>query len=539
MPPAHVQPTTVRYDDVIVGAGHNGLTAAAYLARAGRSVLVLEQSDHVGGAAVSAMPFPGVPARLSRYSYLVSLMPGEIIADLDLDIRLVRRRYSSFTPLPSDPARGVLVDTADVDRTAASFRDATGADVEFTAWQSFYDRIGRIAQRVFPTLTQRLLGAGDFRDLVTGAGTGGIDSTTADVWELLTEHPLGRLIEQYFDDDVIRGIVATDGLIGTFADMHDPTLRQNICFLYHVIGGGTGDWDVPVGGMGAVSGALYQAALDAGAEIRTGRRVTGIDPGGTDAPAVVEVENVTAGRRARHETISASMVLAACAPDVVNRLLDDPIDAERDTQGAQLKINLLLDRLPALRNRSVAPEAAFAGTFHINESYGQLRAAWQQARRDEIPDLPPCEIYCHTLSDRSILDSGLDGAHTLTLFGLHLPPPVFAAPGATQHAVDATLASLDSVLAEPIRSVIATDAHGNPCIEAKSPLDLETGLGLPGGNIFHRSLRWPWAESAGEVGTWGVETRHPRLLVAGAGARRGGGVSGIPGRNAAAAVLGW
>ena len=101
----------------------------------------------------------------------------------------------------------------------------------------------------------------------------------------------------------------------------------------------------------------------------------------------------------------------------------------------------------------------------------------------------------------------------------------------------ATIRSIDSVLAEPIADLLVRDAAGNPCIEAKSPVDLEESVGLPGGNIWHRSLQWPWAESADEVGTWGVETPHEGLLIAGAGARRGGGVSGIPGHNAARAVL--
>lgn len=520
-----------RFDDIIIGAGHNGLTAATYLARAGRRVLVLERADHVGGATVSATPFPGVPARLSRYSYLVSLLPREIITDLDLDISLIRRRYSSYTPLPTDPTRGLLVDNGDDKATAESFRRITGDDTEFASWQWFYGRMGEIARRVFPTLIEPLRSHDDLRDLVTGAAdVRGLDSSLAEIWELLTERPLGELIERYFVDDVVRGVVATDGLIGTFADLHDARLHQNICFLYHLIGGGSGDWDVPVGGMGAVSGALYEAAVAAGTRVVTGVQITGIDP----ADGTVEFRSAPRGET----TARASMLYVACAPQSVNDCFDEPLDVESDTAGAQLKINMLLTRLPALRDGSALPDAAFAGTFHINESYGQLHAAWQQAGLDTIPTVPPCEIYCHTLSDRSILGPELDGCHTLTLFGLQMPPAVFDAPSATTRAVEATLSSLNSVLAEPIQSVIATDAHGNPCIEAKTPRDLEAALGLPGGNIFHRSLQWPWAVDPGAVGQWGVETRHPRVLLAGAAARRGGGVSGIPGHNAAAFTLG-
>ena len=217
------------------------------------------------------------------------------------------------------------------------------------------------------------------------------------------------------------------------------------------------------------------------------------------------------------------------------------METEADVEGAQLKVNMLLTRLPRLRDTSVDPAAAFAGTFHINEGYAQLEQAYAVAADGRIPDLPPCEIYCHTLSDRSILGSDLASSEvqTLTLFGLHLPARLFRGDNetATKEALDATLRSLDSVLAEPISRVVARDAEGNPCIEVKSPIDLEQGVGLPGGNIFHRSLQWPWAERDGEVGTWGVETAYGNVLLAGAGARRGGGVSGIPGHNAARALL--
>ena len=506
------------FDDIVIGAGHNGLTAAAYLARAGRKVLVLERSDHIGGATVSARPFPGMDARLSRYSYLVSLLPRQIITDLDLDVTLVRRRYSSYTPLPIDPGRAILVDTADDRATAASFRTATGSDRDFAAWQRFYAAMTTIAEGVFPTMLRPLISTDEM------ASVAGSDLESMDLWNELTSTPLGSIIEATFTDDIVRGIVATDGLIGTFADLHDPSLLQNICLLYHLIGGGTGDWDVPVGGMGAVSGALATAAVAAGAQIRTGVEVTAIDP--------------TDGRVGwPGGEASAEFIHAACAPAVLDTLLHTPTVGGPTPQGAQLKINVLLRRLPKLRDPTIAPGVAFSGTFHVHEGFDNLARSHRQAAAGSIPTTPPCEIYCHTLSDPTILGPALDGMHTLTLFGLHMPPALFTAAGAKDQAVQSTLAALDSVLDEPIADVIAVDINGDPCIEAKTPLELQNDVGLPGGNIFHRPLQWPWAPTSEAVGTWGVETAHPRLLIAGAGARRGGGVSGIPGHNAAAAVL--
>ncbi len=500
------------YDDIVIGAGHNGLTAAAYLARAGRRVLVLERSDHVGGAAISAEVFPGVAARLSRYSYLVSLLPRHVIADLDLDLRLVRRRFSSYTPVPGDPGRGILVDGGDDAATRSAFRSVTGSDADHHAWQRFYDVMGEVAQRLFPTMTQSLPSTTAARELV------------GEVWPDLVERPLGEWLRREFADDTVRGIVATDALIGTFADLDDPTLRQNICLLYHLIGNGTGDWDVPVGGMGAVTGALARAALDAGAEILTGAEVVAVDPG----DGVVSWRSAVGGGEAR-----GSSLHAACAPAILNGILHEPVATEPDPRGAQLKVNLLLTRLPRLADPAVDPVAAFSGTFHVNEGFEQLHTAWAQASAGRVPEVPPCEIYCHTLSDRSILGPDTDGMQTMTLFGLHMPPELFDRPGARDEALAATLRSLDSVLGEPVMNVVARDGNGDPCVEVRTPRDLEQSPGLPGGHIFHRSLQWPWAESDEEVGTWGVETRHPRLSIAGAGARRGGGVSGIPGHNSA------
>jgi phytoene dehydrogenase-like protein len=522
----------VHYDDIVIGAGHNGLTAAAYLARAGRRVLVLEKGEHVGGAAVSARAFPGVDARLSRYSYLVSLLPRQVLTDLDLDLRLIRRRYSSYTPVPADPGRGLLVDNGDPDATRAAFRSLTGGDAAYAGWTDFYGRMGALAEKVFPTVLEPLRSRDDVRAL----------SGDPELFDALTTRPVGELVESVTDDDTLRGIIATDALIGTFASMREADLRQNVCFLYHLIGGGTGDWDVPVGGMGALTDALGRAAVDAGATIVTGADVTAVDPstGEVTWAGGAGIDAGSAGGSAR-----ATTLLAACAPMVLNRALAatgaHPVPTEDDVEGAQLKVNMLLTRLPRLRDADADPRAAFAGTFHINEGYRQLEDAWAAAAAGRVPDLPPCEIYCHTLSDRSVLGPELaaSDAQTLTLFGLHLPARLFREDNeaATKAALEATLRSLDSVLAEPVEDVLMRDADGNLCLEVKSPVDLEQSVGLPGGNIFHRSLQWPWAERASEVGTWGVETPHASLLLAGAGARRGGGVSGIPGHNAARAVL--
>ncbi|MFF7193490.1 phytoene desaturase family protein [Streptomyces sp. NPDC008079] len=514
-----------RHDVVIVGGGHNGLVAAAYLARAGRRVLLLERLPATGGAAVSTRAFAGVDARLSRYSYLVSLLPARITDELGLRFAVRRRRISSYTPRGTG---GLLVDAGDAARTREQFAALTGDDRDFEAWQRFYAMTGRVAQAVFPTLTEPL------------PSRAALESAIGDsaAWEALFERPLGETVEAAFADDLVRGVVLTDALIGTFTHAHDPSLRQNRCFLYHVIGGGTGDWDVPVGGMGAFTDALADAARAAGAEIVTGAEVTGIAADGVRA-------EVTYEREGRQVTVGARDVLVNAAPHTLAGLLGEAAPGPAP-EGAQLKVNMLLRRLPRLRDTSVDPREAFAGTFHIAEGYEQLATAYEQAAAGRLPDAPPSEIYCHSLTDPSILSPELAGrgVHTLTLFGLHTPARLFAADpaGAKDALLEATLAQLDAVLAEPLADCLLLDGDGRPCLEAKSPLDLEREVGLPGGHIFHRDLSWPYAAPDADqvtyaTGRWGVGTPHENVFLCGAGAARGGGVSGVPGHNAAMAVL--
>ena len=348
----------------------------------------------------------------------------------------------------------------------------------------------------------------------------------------MIERPIGETIERRFENDLVRGVVLTDALIGTFAPNVDDTLAANRCFLYHVIGNGTGDWDVPVGGMGAVTGELARAARLAGATIVTGTEVTAITPDG----------EVTAGDRLFH----GDVVLANVAPYVLERLVSpervEPVETGGlpKPEGAQVKVNLLLSRLPRLR-ADIDPRAAFGGTFHINETWTQLQSAYDAAASGAIADPLPCEIYCHSLTDPSILSPDLQaaGAQTLTVFGLHVPDRFTPDAAALERAV---IASLDSVLGEPIEPLLLRDADGRPTIETKTTRDIEAALGMPGGNIFHGPLSWPFLEdderprSAAEA--WGVATAHERILLCGSGAQRGGAVSALGGHNAAMAVLG-
>ncbi|WP_460466605.1 phytoene desaturase family protein [Calidifontibacter terrae] len=511
---------TTSHDIVIVGGGHNGLTAAAYLARAGKSVLLLERSPELGGATVSADAFNGMGARLSRYSYLVSLMPQRIIDDLGLSLRLARRRYSSYTPVPGTD-HGLLIDNRDTTATRASF-EAIGAGADVDRWGEFYGRTQALASALWPTVTEPLRRRREVDALV------GDRALMRD----FIDRPLGEVIESTFADDLVRGVVLTDGLISTYAAAHGADLRQNICFLYHVIGGGTGDWDVPIGGMGQVPQQLADVARRAGAELVTSATVTAVEDG-----AVTWTDGV-----ADHRATAGTVVWAA-APAVLDRLMQTKESVR--VEGAQVKVNLLLSRLPRLKDSRVSLAAAFGGTFHINELYTQLESAYRTADSGSIPTPMPAEIYCHSITDPSILTPELrqSGAQTLTVFTLQTPDRLLdGAPADIRDRLQReVLASLDSVLAEPLEDVVLRDHDGQPCIETKTTRDLQDALAMPGGNIFHAPLTWPWVSDDAPLDTpaqrWGVDTPYDGVLLAGAGSQRGGGVSGLGGFAAAQALL--
>ena len=508
------------FDAIIGGGGHNGLVAASYLAKAGKVVLLLEAQDELGGATTSVKPFPEYDARLSRYSYLVSLLPDQIVADLGIHFKTLERSVASYTPYQrAGVDDGLLVASEWNEATADSFRRLTGSDQEGKAWREFYAEIAVLAQRLAPSMLRPLKSAAELKS----------EMGLPEVWRNLMEVPIGEVIRERFSDDLVRGVVLTDGLIGTFVSADD--MQANRCFLYHLIGNGTGQWRVPQGGMGALVKELHRIATKHGAEIKLQSKVAALESG----PMGVCIETASG------EIYTAKDLLFAAAPQHLARLRGRAVP--KSLEGSQLKINMLLSRLPRLKS-GVDPRLAFAGTFHVNESFSQLEATYTDARKGEMPQPLPLEMYCHTLTDPTILSAELNakGFQTLTLFGLHTPAQLFDADPERAKALakERALASLNQYLLDPIESVLAPCRDGSLAIEVKSPLDLEKDIALPRGNIFHRDLDFPFLDGDAEQADkqlWGVETDDPHIYLAGAGARRGGGVSGIAGHNAAMALL--
>ncbi len=504
------------FDVVIVGAGHNGLVAACYLAKAGKKVLVLEANSEVGGASVSTQAFTGFDARISSYSYLVSLLPDKIISDLNLNFECISRKVSSYTPYSKNGKDdGLLINRTWDKSNVESFNRLTGSNNESDNWQRFYDEVSKFARIVAPTLLAPLPTRSELKAKLNND----------QIWSMLIEQPFGETLDQYFTDDLVKGVVLTDALIGTFSSAYE--IQANICFLYHLIGNGSGEWKVPKGGMGVLVDELYKLALDLGVEIRVNSKVKSIKAGQHLVEIVLE----------NQEKLTGNFLLSNAAPQVLAKLQGDA--PPKSLEGSQIKINMLLARLPKFKS-GVDAKDAFAGTLHINETFSQLEKAYNQAKSGVLPEELPFEMYCHSLSDPSVLSPELsqNGYHTLTLFGIHTPANLFDenAEQIKQLAKERALLAINKYLLEPIEDCLARDSDGQLCIEVKSPLDLEKEIALPRGNIFHKDLSFPFKEDDSTM-KWGVETAHPRVFLCGAGAVRGGGVSGIAGHNAAMALL--
>jgi phytoene dehydrogenase-like protein len=518
-----------QYDVVILGAGHNGLVAATYLGRAGLSVLLLEKNNYIGGAATSQKVFPDYDAQLSRYSYLVSLLPEKIIRDLGLKLELRRRATASFTPyLNHGQHDGLLLSNVDEEVSRQSMFELTGNNTEFEQMKAFYNLSRTFAEQVWDTMLEPLIAKDEFRRRFNA------DDVTREAWRSLVEEPLGTAIERYLKNDLVRGLVFTDAKIGVLTNPHDPSLLQNRCFIYHLIGNKTGEWKVPVGGMGAVVRELELAARNAGAEILTNVGLRSLGLAG-------EQRTVEFYKEGEQQIVEARYLLVNFGRNVLARYIGQLYQPDATDEGSMFKINMLLQRLPKLKATGYTSDQAWCGTFHSDEGYEQMNASYDQACSGRLPNKAPCEVYCHTLTDDSILAPELreKGFHTMTLFGLDAPWNLFVRDNRTmrKHAEKRFIESVNQWLEEPLEDCLAVARDGSLCIESKSPVDIEDALGMFQGNIFQSAPSWPFAERKEQVGKWGVETEYENVFFCGSSAQRGGAVSGIPGHNAAMKVL--
>ena len=519
---------SAKYDVVIIGGGHNGLVSACYLAKGGLSVLVLEKNPVLGGATRSAKTFEGIEARLSVYSYLVSLFPEQIISDLGLKLDLLERRTASYTPhIGNGRLKELLLLNHEPGHNRKAFVDLTGSDSDYLGYEELQFMQERLASVIWPSLTKPLVSETEMKAR--------LDNEGKNAWQALIEEPLGQVIEKKISSDLIRGLVLTDAKIGVSTYPHDPSLLQNRCFLYHVIGRGTGEWRVPKGGMGALVDELIRVAQSMGkVTFATNATLHSVEPKQKLSSLAFDIEG-------KNADIDARFVLCNASSKELARLTGKAESSVTVDEGTAFKVNMLLKRLPRLRSEHCSPLEAFAGTFHLDEGYEQMLTSYDSSHSGQMPSTPPGEVYCHTLTDPSILSRELQakGFHTLTLFGLDMPYRLFENDNIRVRdiALQRYLTGINQYLDEPIEECLALDAHGKPCIEAMSSVDLEKKINLPKGNIFHGDLSWPFAKNEEEVGQWGVETEHPNLFLCGSSAKRGGAVSGIPGHNAAKKVL--
>jgi phytoene dehydrogenase-like protein len=252
-------------------------------------------------------------------------------------------------------------------------------------------------------------------------------------------------------------------------------------------------------------------------------------------------QTVTFQTDGKNQSVEARFLMVNFGRNVFAKYSGNPYQPEPADEGSVFKINMLLRRLPQLRAKQYAAAEAFRGTFHSDEGYEQMNASYERAAQGRLPEKTPCEVYCHTLTDDSILAPDLrqQGYQTLTLFGIDTPYSLFETNNDAMrgHAERKFLESMNQWLEEPLEDCLAVARDGSRCIESKSPVDIEHSLGMYHGNIFHDAPSFPFAEKEEQAGTWGVETEFENVFFCGSSAQRGGAVSGIPGHNAAMKVL--
>ena len=512
------------YDAIVVGGGHNGLVAACYLARAGKTVLVLERYHTVGGAAITEEIHPGF--RVSVASYSCSLLRPEIIADLrlpDYGFAVYPKSPSYFMPFPD--GRHLFLYADDRERSKVEIARFSPHDAAaYDRWEEFWDRACDIIE---PTLMQPPISFGELAERFERAGA-------LDDFRRIMLLSTTDLLNEFFESEAVKATMAPQSLIGTAAGPMTPGTPY--VWLYHAIGraiGRRGVWGYVRGGMGAITQALAAAARDLGVEIRTSAPVAQVlVAGGQACGVVLENGDTVRARVVLSNADPKRTFLTLCPSSALPADFRERIARAYRCAGPVYKLNLALHELPRYTAAppDLPPEVICRATVDIAPTVDYLERAWDDCKRGQPSREPFIEIYTQSPTDPSMAPPGKHILSCFCQFAPYAPAGRSWDDGLREEFADRVLDTLAAYAPNMRHAVIAR--------QMLSPLDLERRFALTGGHIFHGEITPDQSFNLRPLaGFADYRTPLPGLYLCGSGTHPGGGVTGIPGHNCAQAVL--
>ena len=525
---------TSSFDVVVVGGGHNGLVAAGLLAQRGARVTVLERRSRVGGAATTEQPW-GADYKMSALSYVVSLIPPEIVRGLDL----ARHGYKIYPQhgyfVPYCDGRALQLPEDDPARRHEQIAQFSAADADaYDRWDGWLGRLSRVLSPLLEQVPPRL-GSRRPPDLVDQArlawqfrrlGVAGVGNVTR-----LFTSSIADLLDEWFTSPEVLGVLSVSGVIGVWAGPRSPGTAY--VMAHHKIGdagsGHLGSWGFPAGGMGAVSDALRAAAEAAGATVRTEAPVARID---------VRAGKVRGVTLETGEELRADIVVAATHPKITFLEQIERVALPHDfvaaierwkTRSGTVKVNVAVDRLPEFTARPGFDPEVHGGTIVLADSLDDIEGAFQDAVSGRAAARPFADICIPSVFDPTLAPRG---RHVVSMFTQWVPHAWAskAEPAALEAYADRVIARVDAVAPGFTDSVLHRQVIG--------PYEMEHEYGLVGGNIFHGELSPDQLfHMRPAPGYADFRTPIEGLYQASSATHGGGGVTGIPGLNATRQIM--